>query len=138
MQVSDSQPADPFDIGDVEAGIEAHLAAGESIKDVVAFLVADRLSLRAQSEQMWKIIEKQRVIVSQLHEQLAKSSEEESSLRSALSIANGRVEFLEDESESQANLLQRARSNMEASEKGCQCDAGQRTTAASEECPRSP
>ncbi|KAI9360375.1 hypothetical protein DFJ73DRAFT_77493 [Zopfochytrium polystomum] len=57
---------DPLDDGDVEGGIRAHMQVGNAIEDVVAMVVLERNALRGQNEQMWGIIEKQRLIIQKL------------------------------------------------------------------------
>ncbi|KAI9360021.1 hypothetical protein DFJ73DRAFT_793640 [Zopfochytrium polystomum] len=62
--------------------------------EIIEYLVADRLSLRTQNEQMWKIIEKQRAIVHQLQGQVSESVAEESTIRAAVAAASDREDRL--------------------------------------------
>ncbi|KAJ1549168.1 hypothetical protein HK405_008687, partial [Cladochytrium tenue] len=61
---------DPLDDGDVAGGIDAHMRAGNSVHDIVSLIVLERNSLRTQNEQLWAIVEKQRVIIQRLNTRL--------------------------------------------------------------------
>ncbi|KAJ1555643.1 hypothetical protein HK405_015198 [Cladochytrium tenue] len=66
---------DPFDYGDIDAGIAAHADAGDTLEAMIAAAVTERNSLRVQNEQMWKIIEKQRSIIQQLNDERARDKD---------------------------------------------------------------
>ncbi|KAI9347991.1 hypothetical protein DFJ73DRAFT_449722 [Zopfochytrium polystomum] len=83
---------DPLDYGDIEAGIAAHLNVGDTLDAMIAAAVTERNTLRAQNEQMWKIIEKQRTIIQQVNEERAKDKEEVARLKSLLEAGSRSAE----------------------------------------------
>ncbi|KAJ3032040.1 UNVERIFIED_CONTAM: hypothetical protein HDU68_008073 [Siphonaria sp. JEL0065] len=70
---------DPFDDGNIALGIAAHLAAGRGLEDVVGIVVYERNQLRLQNGQLWKIIEKQRVIMEGLRREIVDLASKDSS-----------------------------------------------------------
>ncbi|KAI9353709.1 hypothetical protein BDR26DRAFT_12359 [Obelidium mucronatum] len=79
--------SDPFDDGDVSGGIKAHEAAGHSFEDIVGYVVGERNQLRLQNGQLWKIIEKQRVIMEGLKTEITELKlREETRVLASLSV----------------------------------------------------
>ncbi|KAJ1561879.1 hypothetical protein HK405_002239 [Cladochytrium tenue] len=121
---NDETSVDLFQDGDIEAGIQAHLASGKSLQDIIALLVSEKQSALSQSDQMWKIIEKQRTIVQQLQSQASKAVEEETKLRAALSEATNRVKTLEGESLERDEEFAEARRVHESTQQGLNSKIG--------------
>ncbi|KAJ3069108.1 hypothetical protein HDU98_007820 [Podochytrium sp. JEL0797] len=62
--------ADPFDVGEISLGLSFHASQGRDALSCLGLVVSQRNSLRLQNAQLWKIVEKQRLVMDGLKKEI--------------------------------------------------------------------